>query len=222
MAIAERLQSKWSAMELKAMKLLGAGTPVTAVATAVGVSHPRISQLLAMEDFALEVAELRYKSVEKHNALDATYDELESDLADKLKDLLPFMMKPAEVLGAIRTLNSLKRRGTAAAAGNGANNQTVVQLVIPTQILQQFTTQQFTTNINNQVIKAGEQTLETVQSGTLLSRTKQKMEGLHNEAPGTTHSIALSSNGARGEESISIPPREKELTVIAELSSSDF
>ena len=156
--------------EDRALSLLGQGLGPEVVAAAVGVSTSRISQLLSTPEFASKVAELRYESLAKHNQRDSAYDRMEDSLLEKLKDCLPFMMRPMEILKAIQVINAAKRRGSSAPESI-TSQQTVVQLVMPTQILQSFTT-----NINNQVIKAGQQDLVTVQS----SNMDKLLEGVRN------------------------------------------
>jgi hypothetical protein len=147
--------------ESRALSLLGQGLGPEIVAAAIGVSTSRISQLLSDPDFSSQVADLRFKNLSKHNERDNSYDALEDTLVEKLKDLLPYMMRPMEVLKAIQVINAAKRRGSSAPEAITAQ-QTVVQLVMPTQIIQSFTT-----NINNQVVKAGTQDLVTVQSSNM-------------------------------------------------------
>lgn len=147
--------------ESRALALLGQGLGPEVVAAAVGVSTSRISQLLSEPGFAAQVAEARYENLAKHNTRDNAYDALEDTLVEKLKDLMPYMMRPMEVLKAISVINAAKRRGSSAPEAI-TGQQTVVQLLMPTQIIQSFTT-----NINNQVIKAGTQDLVTVQSANM-------------------------------------------------------
>lgn len=145
----------------KALTLLGQGLPAVAVAAALGVTESRISQLISNPEFAAQVADLRFTNLSKHSTRDAAYDSLEDSLLEKMKDLLPLMYKPMEVLKAISVINAAKRRG-ASAPETLASQSAVVQLIMPTQILQQFTT-----NIHNQVIKTGETDLVTIQSGSM-------------------------------------------------------
>ncbi len=147
-----------SSVETKALKLLGAGHGPEIVAQACGVSTSRISQLLSTPEFAASVMELRYESLQKHNDRDDSYDSLEDTLIKKMKDIIPFMMKPGEVLAAIRIINGAERRGVSSPANEGTHT-TTVNITLPSII-----TQQFVTNINNQVIKAGSQELVTIQS----------------------------------------------------------
>jgi len=167
--------------EERALQLLGAGVGPEQVAAALGVTTSRISQLLSDPEFSAQVAELRFNNLQKHNVLDSKYDEMEDQLVDKLKDCLMFMHKPGEILNAIRVINAAKRRGVSAPEQITQQNK-VINLVMPTII-----TQQFTTNINNQVIKAGTQTLETIQTGNMkeFAAQAQRKLGDQNGSQGT-------------------------------------
>jgi len=181
------MTSTTTTTEDRALALLGQGLGPEVVAAAVGVSTSRISQLLSASEFAAKVAELRYENLAKHNSRDATYDTLEDTLVEKLKDCLPFMMRPMEILKAIQVINTAKRRGVSAPE-HITNQQTVVQLVMPTQIIQNFTK-----NINNQVIKAGDQDLITVQSSrmsNLLETMKGATDVSNTIAPGSSNASA--------------------------------
>jgi len=170
-----------TATESRALSLLSQGLGPEVVAAAVGVSTSRISQLLSDPEFSAKVAEGRYENLAKHNTRDSAYDSMEDSLIEKLKDLMPYMMRPMEVLKAIQVINAAKRRGSSAPESI-ISQQTVVQLLMPTQILQTFTT-----NINNQVIKAGTQDLVTVQSASmdkLLALTKGAQNVPSTLAPG--------------------------------------
>lgn len=156
--------TKLNSVEERALHLLGQGIPAVTVAAACGVSESRISQLLSDENFIAKVSELRFNNLEKHNVTDNAYDDLETTLLERLKDCIPLMgMDPMKLLKAIQVINGAKRRGVSAPEHVTAQ-QTVVQLVMPNVIMQKFTT-----NINNQVIQAGDQTLQTIQSSALTS-----------------------------------------------------
>jgi len=164
--------AKWNATEEKAIKLLGSGCTPSQVATAIGVTESRISQLLATEEFAHAVASLRYEALAKHNETDAAYDSIEDALIEKLADVLPLMMRPMEILKAIQVINGAKRRGQST-PDQIINQQTVVNLTMPTQIINKFSM-----NSNNQITNVGTQTLETIQSTSLLNQTKEKAKAL--------------------------------------------
>lgn len=145
--------------EEKAKSLLGAGATPSQVASALGVDPSYISQLLSNEEFSRQVTEIRYTSLVRHNERDGKLDTLEDTLIKKLQDLIPHMYKPSEIIHAFTRINQAKRRGSAAPE-QAIQHQTVINLNLPTQILQHFTV-----NAKNQVIQAGQQELITVQSG---------------------------------------------------------
>ena len=156
-------ESTTNATEDRALALLGNGVPPELVAAAVGVTASRISQLVSDPEFSKKIAEARYLNLSKHNERDNKYDRVETELIDKLETMLPMMYKPVDVLRAIQVVNMAKRRGASAPETLIAQKE-VVSLSMPTVLLNQFTQQNIQVNINNQVIKAGEQDLVTVQS----------------------------------------------------------
>ena len=154
--------SKHNSTEDRALHLLGSGIAPETVAAACGVSVSRISQLLSDPEFTSKVAELRFQALDKHNQTDAKYDALEDKLLDSLKDCLPLIqMEPLKLLKAIQVINAAKRRGISSPDQITQQSQ-VVQLIMPNVLVQKFTT-----NINNQVIQAGDQTLQTIPSSVL-------------------------------------------------------
>lgn len=160
-------------IEERALELLGSGIGPEIVASALGVTPARISQLLSDTEFSELVSQKRFENLSKHNVRDSRYDELEDTLITKLDETLPMMHRPMEILKAISVINAAKRRGASAPEAITHQNQ-VVNITMPVQILQQFT--EFTTNINNQVTKAGERDLLTIQSGVLLNSTNKKLQ----------------------------------------------
>lgn len=188
--------SNLTAAESRALHLLGQGIIPEQAAAASGLSASRISQLLSQEEFAARVAELRFDTLSKHNDRDAAYDSLEDQLLEKMKDCLPLMMRPQEILRAIQTINSAKRRGSS--APNSITEQhTVINLILPTQILTQFSL-----NPQNQVTAiqtssetgSGEQPLLTIQSGSLLNQIKQK-QGVRDVQSKPAKFLSQQSNG---------------------------
>lgn len=150
-----------SPTEEKALILLGQGIPPVTVASTLGVTEARISQLLSDNEFASAVRELRYTSTIKHNARDTKTDEIEDRLLEQLKDAIPMLMRPMEIARTLSMVNGMKRRGSTSNDGI-AEKSAIVTITMPKQI-----TQKFTTNINNQVIQAGVQDLITIQSGSM-------------------------------------------------------
>lgn len=166
-----------NATESRALTLLGQGFAPETVATAIGVSAARISQLLSQDEFAQAVAELRYKQLASHTERDSKYDTLEDQILDRLKQSLSMVFDPMKLAKLLSVVNSAKRRG-AAAPEHLTTQQTVVQLNIPTQILQQFQV-----NLANQVVKAGQQDLITVQSANMSKLLAQMQPQLLSNQP---------------------------------------
>lgn len=158
--------------ESRALELLGSGAAPEQVAAACGVSVSRISQLLSDTEFAAAVADLRFQSLSKHNTRDSEYDNMEDALLERMKNLLPLMMRPMEVLRAISVINAAKRRGASAPSQVTQSGATVVNITLPQIIVDRFTNARIVTNSDNQVVKAGEQDLVTMQSGTLFKQVK--------------------------------------------------
>lgn len=152
--------------EERAIDLLGKGIPPHSVALTLGVDPSRVSQWLADDKFANSVIEKKFVSLSKQIDRDSSIDSLEDKILDQLKFSLPMMTRPMEILKAFSVINSAKRRGIAAEVAP-TQAQTIVNLNIP-----QVLVQHFTKNTNNQVIQVGEQSLLTIQSGTLLKKVE--------------------------------------------------
>ena len=162
-----------SGTESRALSLLGSGIAPEMVASAIGVSVSRISQLLSDPEFSKEVLELRYAALASRNIRDDKVDALEDVLLDKIRDLLPFIVRPLEAIRAYSLINAAKRRG--ASLGFAESRTPVVTLVMPSTIINQYSLKtEIITNINNQVIKAGNQELITVPSGQMNSLLSAK------------------------------------------------
>lgn len=155
-----------SGLEEKALNLLGSGISAENTASALGVTPSRISQLLAIDAFSAQVSELRFEALQSHNVRDTRYDSLEDRLITRLENSLPLMVKPADIVNALTRVNAAKRRGQSAPQ-QVVNQQNIVNLTIPTVIIDKFTI-----NVNNQVVKAGEQELQTMPSGNLLKQVE--------------------------------------------------
>lgn len=182
------MSSTTTSTEDKAITLLGQGIGAEAVAAAIGVTTSRISQLLSDPIFSSKVAELRFQNLSKHNERDNRYDTMEDKLLEKMEDLLPMMMRPMEVLKAISVINMAKRRGSSTPESI-TQKQTVIPLVLPQILIQNFSAE---TNINNQVVKIGNQDLVTIQSARM-NQLLSKSEVPYVEA---TNAERITSSGA--------------------------
>lgn len=169
----------FTSTEQRALELLvGGNLTQEQVAGAIGVDPSYISQLISREDFASTLASRRFEVLQSHNARDNKYDALEDTLLEKLEDNVQLMHRPLEILKSLQVINAAKRRGSGV-LDSTTQKQTVINLVLPTQIIQRFSQ----TNIHNQVIKAGSQELLTIQSANLLSLKESQgvKKGVANE-----------------------------------------
>lgn len=152
-----------TATESRALELLGQNIHPAHVAAALGVTESLISQYLADPQFVSEVADRRFKNLAKHNQRDLAYDEMEDNLLKQLKSFMPMVVDPMKIARLLQVVNQAKRRGSSAPEAMVQKSE-VISLTLPIQIINQFQT-----NSANQVIKAGDQELVTVQSGNMSS-----------------------------------------------------
>lgn len=183
-------------IEERAAALLGLGIAAETVAANLGVTPSAISQLLAREDFASRVAELRYNNLASQSERDGKYDKMEDALIDKLEQSLPMMYKPRDILQAISVINGAKRRG--AQLEPTAQQNKVVNLILPAAIINQFTVN---TNVDNQVTRVGDSNLVTLQSSSM-EQLRQLRRAKHDSAKliedsATTESADPAPNPAR-------------------------
>jgi hypothetical protein len=172
--------------EDRAATLLGTGIAPATVAASLGISAARVSQLLSDEHFAARVAELRYQNLAKHNARDDVTDALEDRVLAQLDEALPLIHRPMELVKAYQVLNNAKRRGSAAPEAI-IEKQSIVQLVVPIQILNKFQM-----NAQGQATTVGGQDLLTIQSGALDNLVKEKEKS--NGSPAVGHRVIESED----------------------------
>lgn len=157
-------------IEERALALLSQGIDHNIVANAIGVSPGRISQLLSEEVFSTKLVELTYNSLIDASTRDKKYDSLEDKLIAKLESCLESMYKPFEIMRALQTINSAKRRGSLSPENLLPKTAETVSLNLPTHLMTIFapgSQVNVQVNIHNQVIKAGDQELITMQSGNI-------------------------------------------------------
>lgn len=158
--------TQYSQNEERILSLLGQGLSETTVASAVGVTVARISQMLSDEQFRERVAELRYNNLAAATGRDNKYDSIEDSLLVKLEASMGMMFRPMEILKALQIVNTAKRRGQGTPE-HMMTAATVIQLQIPTKVVNNFLM-----SANRQVVSAGDQELVTMQSSRLLQQLK--------------------------------------------------
>jgi transcriptional regulator with XRE-family HTH domain len=166
--------------------LLGQGLSNEVVASAVGCTPSYISQLLSDEAFMEEVSIARTVSLSARTERDNTIDSIEDSLLTRLKDSIEQNMiyKPGDLLKAFQVLNAAKRRGAQAVGHASTAGNTVVNIQLPTQVLQKFVLSE-----TKEVVEIDGQTLVSMNAGNLLNHLKEtsgdaaKYEKLENHLP---------------------------------------
>lgn len=162
----------------RVLQLLGSGLGTDLVATAVGCDPSYISQLLADDEFADEVAKLRSEALLVDSSRDRSIGSIEDKLINQLHIIIDdgLIYKPRDVLQAFSILNRAQRRGVSAAGGTTVKN-TVVNITLPTNIMNNYVT-----NAQGEVVDVNGQTLVAMPAMQLL---KQLAGGeLKNEGAG--------------------------------------
>ncbi|HYP43487.1 MAG TPA: hypothetical protein VEQ18_05645 [Candidatus Nitrosocosmicus sp.] len=160
--ISTQLAVQLTGVEKRIIKLLSQGVKNKEVAQAVGVPIDQVVALVERQEIKEIVAKAQFEAVESRNDLDASYDKLESKVADYLNRSISMLVaKPAELARVLQIVNKLERRGTGSNAERKEAGQTV-RLNIPSVLVQHFQV-----NIDNQVISAGGQDLTTLPSSQL-------------------------------------------------------
>lgn len=167
-----------SSVEDRALDLLGKGIPQSAVALTLGVDPSRISQLLSDKAFADQVIEKKFVNLSSDISRDKSIDSIEDKILERLDFSLPMISKPMDLVRAFTALNMAKRRSRSldSESGSSLGNQTIIQLNIPSVVLQSFRT-----NINNQVIAVGDRSLLTMPSNLLRSALENPPSKIHGE-----------------------------------------
>lgn len=178
------METALTSIESRALELLSSGIEAVAVASALGISESRISQLIAEPVFAAKLAEARFEALRKHNATDNEYDSLEKTLIEQLKRVASFATKPMEIARILQIINSAKRRG-ASAPDSITRVKQVVRLSIPIAVVNRFQV-----NAANQVVEAGiegdSQQLVTMQSGNITRLLNEQAKSIPRlQAPAT-------------------------------------
>ena len=160
--------------EQRALELLGQGIAASVVASAVGVTEGRVSQLLADEEFARKVAELRFAHLTAQTQLDVKADKLEDRLLNKIEKTLDSLYKPGELLNAYRILNSAKRKGAMVPVDSATQQGRVVSITIPTVIQNKFVTSSINQVVQVMDMEGNEKSLVTASSGSLAALSERR------------------------------------------------
>lgn len=176
-------KKEYSGAALRVMKLLGAGLLPAEAARAVGVDDSYISQLQKEVSFTAQVSELVKKAFSDQSEIDNNYTDIERVLSKKLRAGAEMMFNPDQILRTLKFANEAKRKLATANinpdgsnnSGNGNDNRSPVTLILPIQILNNFTV-----SPNNEIIAVGEEQLTTLPSGNINKLVEKYKENLKN------------------------------------------
>ena len=115
----------------KMKKLLSLDLPQAAVAAALGCSDSLVSQYMADNSFVADIAALRLVRLESATVRDEKLDALENTVIDSLKKSINYMIRPAELLGALKVLSAVPRKSTPSIASEQSSLKQVVNIVLP-------------------------------------------------------------------------------------------
>jgi len=165
-----------SAEQIK--KMLGNGLSNEVVATAVGVHPSYISQLMSDKTFADDVIALRTQTLTDATSRDRSWDAIEDKLLDKFGTAVDTGMvwKPQDLLRALHVVNNAKRRGNPVQQ-TIAPNQVIVQLNLPTTIINKFKQNNLGEVVEVTTEDGQTQTLVTMPSSALMQQLTEKHQG---------------------------------------------
>lgn len=196
----------------KMLALLGQGFPPVVVASSLGCSESYVSQMLSEDWFARQVQELKFKTLQKHTVIDNKYDTLEERLLEKLERAIPLIVRPADITRTLQAINGAKRRGSGS-QGQTTITQNIVQLTLPTALLQRFVSNQ-----NNQIIEVQDGNGQQNPLVTTSSHSLERLSREAREARELRNSECGSLLGSTSQPSQAISP--KELSLLSEAQSS--
>jgi len=157
---------EYEGLQDRICKLLGQGIEGHRVAAAVGCDPSYISQLLSDDAFKERVQELKLANLTEATERDRRYDRLEDKLLSKIEndiDSNPLAFKSTtEKVRNLVAINGMKRRGANSDNNVSTINNTVVQLMLPTQLAGRYIK-----DVNNQIVQVGDKNLLTMQSSQL-------------------------------------------------------
>lgn len=155
-------------MREQIIEMLSNGIPATAVAAAVGCDDSYVSQICAEEGVAEQIAANKAARFSSYIEHDKNTDSAEELALEKVKQLIPFITKPAEAALVYKTLNTATRRTTGAAQAT-PQTAAVVNIHLPAAAAVQFQL-----NGERQVIDINGRSMVTMQAKTLVEQVEQR------------------------------------------------
>lgn len=168
-----------TSLESRALELLGDGHPQEVVASTLGVTPARITQLMSLEWFSNEVSKLRFTRLQTQTIRDKSIDRIEDKILVKLEKSLPLITRTGDLVKAFQVLNSAKRRGSPVDTAAQLINQTVINLTLPAAIVNKYKS-----NEQAQVVEVNGKSFLTAPSNLLpeLAKSVEVKDEVHDAA----------------------------------------
>src|SRR5437899_1397609 len=189
-----------SSIDSRVLDLLSQGASAAQTAAALGLSESRVSQLLSDERFANQLASNRFEALQKHNERDSKWDQIEDKLLTQLERTVPMIMQPEKIARVLQIVNQAKRRG-ASSVEHIHQQQTVIQLHLPTKIVNRFQVNGQNQVVTLQTEDGKQQSMVTIQSGQmkkLASVAEATVKQL--PPPGENHVLEVESTLSKSSE----------------------
>lgn len=162
----EKELKQYTGIPGRILKMLCSGCSPEEAASAVGVDSSYVRHLKQEPDFIAQIKKQLTENAERAAAIDENYVAIEKQATDKLKTLVPLIHTPRDLIAIAQFANSAKKK-TGGVGGNGGEEpgtQKTVKILMPTVILNNFTT-----NVQNEIVAAGGRTLTTLNSASMAS-----------------------------------------------------
>lgn len=155
-------------MKDRIIEMLGQGLTPVQVSHAVGCDDSYISQLLADENIAAQVQNLRAENFSQYVELDKKLDQAEAAALEKLAALAAYVTRPAEAARIYGVLNAAKRR-----TNDQVNQQQAVAQTVSLD-LPAAARVRFTLTSDKQVIEIEGRPMTTMPARNLAAQLEQR------------------------------------------------
>ena len=157
----------------KLQKLLSLDLPQVAVAQALGITEGAVSQFMDSPEFRAEVAAMKLVRIEGASVRDDKLDEIEDSIITKLQKSIEYVIRPSELLGALKIISGVPRRTVANMNGAAQALGQTVNITLPNVIAVTYIKNQ-----QGEIIEAGGRSLATLPSNVLkqLAGTNQQAQ----------------------------------------------
>jgi predicted transcriptional regulator len=182
----------------KLQKLLSLDLPQVAVAQALGITEGAISQFMDSPEFRAEVAAMKYARIEGAAVRDEKLDAIEDTVIDKLQKSISYMIKPSELLCALKILSGVPRKSAVNLTGAAQALGQTVNITLPN-----VTAITYVKTQQGEIIEAGGRSLATLPSSVL-----KQLAGTNQPAQ---QQLAVGGNNGQNRQD----PRNRAITQVA-------